>query len=117
VAYDQRTVERIREIFRGHDNVVEKRMVGGLSFIVNGSMCCGVTRNDLMIRVGPENRERVLARPHVRPMKIGGKTLAGFILVEPDGYRTAAALRSWVERGIKYIARSEQPGVKRDALR
>jgi TfoX/Sxy family transcriptional regulator of competence genes len=117
VAYDQRAVERIREILRGHDDVVEKRMVGGLSFIVNGSMCCGVTGNALMIRVGPENRKQALARPHVRPMKFGSKTLAGFILVEPDGYRTGAALKSWVERGIKYVARSQQPAVKRGALR
>jgi TfoX/Sxy family transcriptional regulator of competence genes len=117
VAYDQRTVERIREIFRGHDNVVEKRMVGGLSFIVNGSMCCGVTRNALMIRVGPENRKQSLARPHVRPMKLGSKTLTGFILIEPAGYRTPAALRSWVQQGIRYVARIETPVVKRAAPR
>ena len=117
MAYDQRVVERIREILRGHGDVVEKRMVGGLSFIVNGSMCCGVTGNALMIRVGSENRKRALARPHVRPMKFGSTTLAGFILIEPAGYQTPAALRSWVQQGIRYVARTEAPAVKRGAPR
>jgi len=117
VAYDQRAVERIRQILRSYDGVVEKRMVGGLSFIVNGSMCCGVTGNAVMIRVGPEDRERALARAHVRAMKLGGKTLAGFILVEPEGYRTAAALLSWVQTGVSYVARADAGATKRGAPR
>jgi TfoX/Sxy family transcriptional regulator of competence genes len=104
MGYDERIAERVRRTLRGR-RVVEKRMVGGLSFILDGSMCCGVTGNRLMVRVGPEALERTLAMPHVQPMKFGGRTLAGFVLIDPPGYRTDAALKGWVERGIDFVAK------------
>jgi len=103
MGYDEQTAERVRRTLRGR-SVVEKRMVGGLSFILDGSMCCGVTGNRLMVRVGPEALERTLAIPHVQPMKLGGRRLAGFVLVDPAGYRTDAALKTWVQRGIDFVA-------------
>lgn len=81
MGHDERTAERVRRILSGRRDVVEKKMVGGLSFIVNGSMCCGVTGTALMVRVGPEARERALAQPHVRPMEFTGRPLAGFVCV------------------------------------
>ena len=104
MGYDERTAERVRKTLGGRRNVVEKRMVGGLSFIVDGSMCCGVTSAGLMVRVGPKALEEALALPHVRPMKFGSRTLAGFVIVEPAGYRTNAALKAWVRRGIEFVA-------------
>lgn len=86
-------------------DVVEKRMVGGLSFMVGGSMCCGVTGDALMVRVGADARDRALAEPHVRPMKLGGRPLAAFVCIEPAGFRTDAALRAWVQRGIDFVER------------
>lgn len=94
----------MRRFLSGRSDVVEKRMVGGLSFMVNGSMCCGVTGTALMVRVGPEGRERALAQPHVRPMKFAGKPLAGFVCVDPAGYRTDTALATWVRRGIDFVS-------------
>ncbi len=104
MGYDERAAERVRQVLRGRRNVVEKRMVGGLSFSVDGSMCCGVTSTGLMVRVGPEALEAVLAEPHVRPMTFGGRRLAGFVVVEPAGYRTEAALKTWVHRGIDFVS-------------
>jgi TfoX N-terminal domain len=103
VAYDEQTAARIRRRLRGR-NVVEKRMVGGLSFILDGSMCCGVSGDALMVRVGPEALELVLRMPHVRPMKFAGRRLAGFVLVDPAGYRSDAALKTWMQRGIDFVA-------------
>jgi TfoX/Sxy family transcriptional regulator of competence genes len=104
MGYDEKTAHRLRRMLAGRADVVEKRMVGGLSFIVDGSMCCGVTRNALLIRVGREGRERALRQPHVRSMELGGRPLSGFVRVEPAGYKTDAALRSWVQQGIKHIS-------------
>jgi TfoX/Sxy family transcriptional regulator of competence genes len=104
MGYDERVAERVRRILAGQRNVVEKRMVGGLSFMVNGSMCCGVTGTALMVRVGPQARERALGRPHVRPMIFAGRRLAGFVCVDPGGYRTEAALAAWVQRGIDFVS-------------
>ncbi len=104
MGYDLRTAERVRRVLSSRSDVVEKRMVGGLSFMVGGSMCCGVTGNALMVRVGAEARERVLAELHVRPMEFVGRPLSGFVLVDPEGFRTDAALAAWVKRGIDFAA-------------
>jgi TfoX/Sxy family transcriptional regulator of competence genes len=104
MGYDERVAERVRHILAGQRNVVEKRMVGGLSFMVDGSMCCGVTGTALMVRVGPQARERALARPHVRPMIFAGRQLAGFVCVDPEGYRTEPALAAWVHRSLDFVS-------------
>jgi TfoX N-terminal domain len=103
VGYDAETAARVRAVLSARSDVVEKRMVGGLSFMVEGGMCCGVTATGLMVRVGTDGLERALAEPHVRPMKIGGRALRGFVLVEPEGYRTDAALATWVGRGLDFV--------------
>jgi TfoX/Sxy family transcriptional regulator of competence genes len=104
MGYDERVAERVRNVLAGERHVVEKRMVGGLSFMVNGSMCCGVTGTALMVRVGAEGRERALARPHVRPMVFAGRQLAGFVCVDPEGYRTDKSLAAWVHQGIDFAS-------------
>lgn len=105
MGYDERTAERVRRILSRRRDVVEKKMVGGLSFIVNGSMWCGVTGTGLMVRVGPEARERALAQPYLRPMEFANRPLAGFVCVDPGGYRTDTALAKWVRRGIDFVSR------------
>jgi TfoX/Sxy family transcriptional regulator of competence genes len=104
MAYDQATADRVRRMLAGRQGVAEKRMVGGLSFSVNGAMCCGVTGEALMVRVGRDAREQAVAEPHVRPMEFGGRALAGFVLVDPAGFRTDADLASWVQRGIDFAS-------------
>src|SRR5260370_11110252 len=104
MGYDLKVAERVRRSLAGQRDVVEKRMVGGLSFSVGGSMCCGVTGNALMVRVGAEARDRMLARPHVRPMEFAGRTLAGFVLIDPEGFRTDGALAAWVQQGLDFAA-------------
>lgn len=105
MSYDLKAVERVRRVLAGRSDVVEKRMVGGLSFMVGGSMCCGVTGDALMVRVGAEARDRVLGEPHVRPLRLGGRPLAGFVCIDPAGFRTDATLRAWVQRGIDFVER------------
>ena len=102
--YDEAVAARVRRTLSRRRDVVEKRMVGGLSFMVRGSMCCGVTGDKLMVRVGPEARSHMLAKPHTEPMKFAGRSLAGFICVAPAGYRTDRALRIWVQRGFDFVA-------------
>ena len=104
MAYDEATAARVRRLLSRRRHVVEKRMVGGLSFIVNGAMCCGVTGAALMVRVDPAGRERALAEPHARPMKFAGRALAGFICVDPPGFRTERALVKWIRRALTFVA-------------
>jgi hypothetical protein len=100
MAYDERLAGRIRRVLAGRRDVAEKRMFGGLAFLVGGKMACGVLGRDLVVRVGPDRHEAALARPGARPMDFTGRPLRGFIYVGPAGTRTAAALRRWIADGI-----------------
>ena len=104
MSYDRAAAERVRQLLSGRSDVVEKKMVGGLSFLVNGNMCCGVTGTALMIRVGADGREQALREPQVRPMLLGGRVLSGFICIEPAGYAADDALASWVRRGLDFVS-------------
>jgi TfoX/Sxy family transcriptional regulator of competence genes len=119
MGYDRHSADRVRRILAGRAGVVEKRMVGGLSFMVGGSMCCGITGGDLMVRVGAEKRDAVLELPHVHPMRIGGRALAGFVAVEPAGYRTEAALKAWIALAVEFVStmrnRRPQPKPRADS--
>ena len=104
MAYDEKTAERVRRALSGRRDVVERKMMGGLCFMVSGRMCCGVTGSALMVRVGREAYQRMLTEPHVRPLEFAGRRPTGFVLVDPEGYRTGPALATWIQRGIDFAA-------------
>ena len=104
MAHDESLVERVRRILGRRADVVEKRMVGGRSFMVGGHLCCGVSGSDLMARVGPAAYEAALAEPHTRPMQFAGRPLIGYVLVAPEGYRETTALEAWLQRGIDFVS-------------
>ena len=104
MSYDERLAARVREALAARDDVVEKRMFGGLCFMVNGAMCCGLTKSDFMVRVGPAQYDDALAEPHARLMDFTGRPLKGMVYVAPEGLRTKAALARWVRRGLAFIA-------------
>ena len=105
MSYDPEAAERVRRLFSGRGDVAEKKMVGGLSFLISGNMCCGVTGTALMVRVGPESRQRALEQPYVRPMQFAGLDLSGFVCIDPAGFAADDALARWVQRGLDFVAR------------
>ena len=105
MAYDEITAERVRDVLSNRRDVVEKKLMGGLCFMVCGAMCCSVSgRGGLLVRVGADAQERALAEPHVSPMRMAGRTAKGFVRVAPEGYRTKAALKKWIARGLDFVA-------------
>jgi TfoX/Sxy family transcriptional regulator of competence genes len=105
VSYDPEVADRVRRVLAGQGGVTEKKMVGGgLSFLVNGNMCCGVQGQALMVRVGRDGREQALGEPHARPTRLGGRALSGFVSVEPAGFAADDALARWVRRGLAVAA-------------
>ena len=100
MAYDEILAERIRTALRGRDDVVEKKMFGGLTFMVAGRMACGVVHHDLMVRVGPEGHDEAIAQPHVRLMDFTGKPMRGMVYVAPAGVATDDHLASWVDQAV-----------------
>ena len=107
--HDDDLAARVRAALGGRTDVVEKRMFGGLCFMVNGQMCCGLTKTDFMVRVGKDAYEAALAQPHARPMDFTGRPLAGMVYVDPDGLRSAAALKKWVDRAVAFVTGRAAP--------
>jgi hypothetical protein len=103
VAYDGKLAERVRGVLAGRCDFAEKHMFGGLAFMVEGHMCCGVVGDDLMVRVGPEKFEEALARPHARLMDFTGRPSGGMVYVGPGGTGTARAVASWVDRALGFV--------------
>jgi TfoX/Sxy family transcriptional regulator of competence genes len=105
MAYDEDTAARVRKFLAGQRYVSEKKMMGGLCFMVNNTMCCTVSgRGGMLIRVGPEAHARMLQEPHASPMEMRGRIMSGFVRVAPEGYRTDAELKKWVKRGLDFVA-------------
>jgi TfoX/Sxy family transcriptional regulator of competence genes len=104
MAYDEALAARIGTILASHDGLTERKMFGGIAFMLNGHMCCGVTKSDLMVRVGPDAYEDSLAQPHARPMDFTGRPMKGMIYVGAAGYGDDANLRAWVDRGVAFAS-------------
>ena len=102
MAYDEGLAERIRTALRGRDDVVEKKMFGGLTFMVAGRMACGVVHDDLMVRVGPGEHGEAIAQPHARPMDFTGKPMKGMVYVGTERLASDKGLAEWVEAGADH---------------
>jgi len=102
MAYSEKLAERIRQQLHDETGVVDKKMFGGLAFLVNGNMSCGVVGEELMVRVGPDVYEAALAEPGAREMDFTGRPMKGMVYVSADDIRTAKRLAFWVEKGLKF---------------
>ena len=102
MAYNEKLAQRARKILAAHPGVIEKKMFGGLAFIIRGNMFCGVLNEDLIVRTGPEGYEGALAEPHVRPMDITGRPIKSMVFVGPKGYRSDEGLNKWIQRGLEF---------------
>lgn len=104
MSYDEKLAARIRQALAGVQGVAEKKMFGGLAFLQEGAMFCGIVRDDLMVRVGPEAYEAMLDAPHVRPMDFTGRPMRGYIYVGAAGSRTATQVAGWVACGRDFVS-------------
>jgi TfoX/Sxy family transcriptional regulator of competence genes len=102
MAYDEGVAKRVREALAGQLLLVEKKMFGGIAFMLRGNMCCGVMDDQLIVRVGPDNYSGALAKPHTREFDFTGRPMKGFVVVSPEGFSTGQALAEWVRQGASY---------------
>ena len=105
MAYDETLARRVRKALGSHPDVDERKMFGGLAFLVGGKMFCGVVGDDLMVRVGREDHAAALDEPHVRPMDFTGRPMVGYVYVAAAGLRTTSAVAAWAQRGLDEIAK------------
>jgi TfoX/Sxy family transcriptional regulator of competence genes len=109
MAYDEDLANRIRELLGGERGVEEKRMFGGLAFLINGNMSVAASgQGGLLVRVPPDETDALAQRPHASPMVMGGRETRGWLRVGDDGIKTKRQLQPWVTRGVDY-AKSLKP--------
>jgi TfoX/Sxy family transcriptional regulator of competence genes len=109
MAYDEDLANRVRELISTEDGLTEKRMFGGLAFLLDGHMSVAVSgRGGLMLRCDPAETGALRAKPHAGPFEMRGRAVDGWLRIDPDGVRTKRQLEPWVARGVAY-ARSLPP--------
>ena len=102
--FDEGLADRIRTALARRKGLAEKRMFGGIGFLLNGNMCCGVHKAEMIIRIEPEETESVLKQAHTRRFDLTGRPMKGWVLVDPAGIKTDTQLGKWVEVSAKYAS-------------
>ncbi len=109
MAYDEDLANRLRELVVGEPGITEKKMFGGLAFLINGNMSVSASgQGGLLLRCDPAETDDLLAKPHAEPFVMRGRAMDGWLRVAPEGTRTRRQLQGWVRRGVAY-ARSLPP--------
>jgi hypothetical protein len=104
MAYDQTLANRIRECLANQPGITEKKMFGGIGYLLNGNMACGVNKEYLIVRVEPVHYQGALDEPFTKVFDITGRPMSGWVMVSPDGYISDDGLKSWVQRGIVFAS-------------
>ena len=102
MAFDEVLANRIRDLLSGTEGLAEKRMFGGIAFLLSGNMCCGVRGDDVILRVDPDSAEDALREPHVRIFDMTGRPMKGWLLVGSDAVASDEQLRSWIGMGVDF---------------
>lgn len=104
MVYSKQLADRARIALVATRDLQERKMFGGLAFMVNGHMCCGIIGEELMVRVGPDLYDASLAQPYTREMDFTGKPLKGMVYVAREGLESEQQLGQWVQRGLAYVS-------------
>jgi TfoX/Sxy family transcriptional regulator of competence genes len=104
MAFDNKLADRIRKQFGKRKGLTEKKMFGGIAFLLNGNMCCGVHNQEMIVRLDPERTDQALSEPHTRIFDLTGRPMKGWILVQSKGIATDNSLAKWLHMGLKYAA-------------
>lgn len=117
MAYDETAAARIRAALGGRRHVTERKMFGGLAFLVRGNMCCGLLGSDLLLRLGPEGAAAALREPYVRAMDFTGKPLKSMVFVSAAGCESDGELRDWLGRAVAFAGKlpAKKQGARRRA--
>lgn len=104
MAYDKKLEERLDQLITGRKDIHSQKMFGGVGYLLRGNMCFGIFRNDLILRVGEEQAVKALKRKSTKPFDITGRAMKGWLMVKPEGIRSAALLKSWVGSAIAFVS-------------
>jgi TfoX/Sxy family transcriptional regulator of competence genes len=103
MAYSESLAYRVRDVFAGQRGITEKKMFGGVAFMLHGNMCIGVWQTSLIVRLGPEQAATALKEPNVAEFDVTGRPMRGWVVVEAEGLETDEQLRRWIERAVEFV--------------
>ena len=101
--YSESLAYRVRDVFAGRPGITEKKMFGGVGFMLHGNMCVGVWQTSLIVRLGPEQAAAALKEPNVVEFDVTGHPMRGWVVVEAEGLETDGQLRRWIERAVEFV--------------
>ena len=101
--YDEKLDGRIQGVLSSWKNTDHKKMFGGVGYLLNGNMVCGVYKDFLILRLGDAEAKKALERPHVKPLDITGRPMKGWVMVEPEGCASVEALSEWLNRARAFV--------------
>jgi TfoX/Sxy family transcriptional regulator of competence genes len=102
MAYDEGLAERVEQALGERPDLVAKKMFGGVGYMIRGNMACGVNKDALIVRVGPEQYEEALAKLHTKPFDITGRAMRGWVMVAAGGTESGEALADWIQQGVEF---------------
>ncbi len=102
MAYNLEVASKMRAELQGITGLSERKMFGGIAFMIHGNLACGVQGESLIVRVGPERHAEALEQPHARPFDFSGRPMSGWVYVDPGGFASAQDLKKWIQWGIEY---------------
>lgn len=105
MAFEESLTDRIRTALARRKGVEEKKMFGGVGFLLNGNMCVGVWKEFLIVRLGPDQAEEALRESHVKEFDITGRAMKGWAMVGPDGVTDDASLKDWIQQAVKFVGK------------
>src|SRR6266853_3147243 len=103
MAFSEKLAERVRHLVARRKGVEEKKMFGGVGFLLNGNMLVGVWKESLIVRLGPDEGDEALKEPHVKEFDITGRPMKGWVLIEPEGVGDDDQLSAWIQRAVKFV--------------
>lgn len=102
MAYSEELAQRMRDAMIVAPDLVEKKMFGGIGFMVYGNMACGVNKDDMIVRVGPDAYQDALDHPDTKPFDMTGRPMTGWVVVKKDGYQSEKDLVAWIQKGVNF---------------
>jgi TfoX/Sxy family transcriptional regulator of competence genes len=105
MAFDETLAQRIRDALARKKNIEERKMFGGIGFLLHGNMLVGVWKNSLIVRVGPDGYDDALLEAHVKEFDITGKPMKGWVLIEPEGIDDDESLKAWIQQAVKFVGK------------
>jgi TfoX/Sxy family transcriptional regulator of competence genes len=105
MAFSEALAECIRQALARRKNIEEKKMFGGIGFLLNGNLLVGVWKDSLCVRLGPEQAEEALPEPHVKEFDITGRPMKGWVLVGTEGVEDDEQLKGWIQRAVKFVGK------------